>query len=601
MEDSASRSRLETLFHDALEKPSVERYSYLLRVCGDNAQLRDEVLALITAFEQETGFLETPVLETTVGSISQVLGALGEVLGHYRIVELLGRGGMGDVYLAIDNTLGRKVALKLLPLRLSAGKTTLGRFWLEARTASALNHPNIMTVFEIGDEQGLHYIAAEYIEGKTVRQLLANGPLGVEQVLNIAIQTATGLMAAHAAGIIHRDIKPENIMVRPDGYVKILDFGLAKLTEDGMANQSLKAEGMATVPGILLGTVGYMSPEQARGLDLDARSDLFSLGTVIYEMATGKCPFTGKTPSDALSSILQAEPPPMVEAAPFLSSDLAGLVARLLVKDREKRYQTAEELIVDLKKLQQRAVLPQLQAAAESGKKEVVPAPVLPFRRRRTLLWCGAITVFALILVLLAAALAFRARIAKDQQVTPQPWGFKCRLRVQSAAGRKTDDIVLPAQAPLKFASGQQFRLYFSSPEQGYLYLLDQSPSRPGRSPEFVTLFPSSTANGASAVISAGPEIAIPRESWLQFDQQKGTEKLWIVWSGANLPILDGLGKYANIHDRGLISSPADEQAVESFLEANYKMKNLNLAAAPLIAARGNSRMLVWRMDLEHD
>lgn len=366
MPDSSSRSRLETLFHDALERPSVERRSFLEQACGDDAQLRDRVVALLLAFEHESAFLETPALESNKAK-SQILCAPGEELGHYRILRLLGRGGMGEVYLATDSRLGRQVALKLLSLRLSVGKIPLTRFWLEARTASALNHPNILTVYEVGEDRGFHYIAAEYVEGVTLRQMQAKGPLPLDKILNVALQTAAGLMAAHAAGIVHRDIKPENIMVRPDGYVKILDFGLAKLTESALSITAGTASGgdAVTRPGILLGTIGYMSPEQARGLDLDTRSDLFSLGAVIYEMATGKCPFEGETPSDELSSILSETPPPISEVDPSFPADATFLVARLLEKEREKRYQSAGDLIADLQKLR-RSVLPQMTGPISS-------------------------------------------------------------------------------------------------------------------------------------------------------------------------------------------------------------------------------------------
>lgn len=600
MEHSASRTRLETLFHDALEVQPAERSDFLARACADDPHLRGQVLALISAFEQETSFMETPVLENPAPSVSQMLCSLGQILGHYRILQLIGQGGMGDVYLAEDNTLGRKVALKLLPLRLSATKTALARFWLEARSASALNHPNIMTVHAIGEEQGLHYIASEYVEGSTVRQLLSKGPLSLDQILSIALQTASGLAAAHAAGIIHRDIKPENIIVRPDGYLKILDFGLAKLTEDGAALQAAGRD-MTTVPGILLGTVGYMSPEQARGLDLDARSDLFSLGTVIYEVATGKCPFTGKTPSDALISILHAEPPALAEAGQFVSPDLGSVVARLLAKDPEKRYQSAAELVTDVQKLQRQLALP----VPNFGKQVAWRLPQKLLRPRAMIAMIGIV-----LLVVLAAVVVFRVRLARDsadhlydqragqqssQQLAPQKWGFSCRLRVDAAAGRPSADVALPAKGPLHFGTGQRIRLYFSSPETGYLYILNES----GKRSEFLTLFPSATSNGGSSLVPAGREIAIPQESWLQFDEEKGTEKIWLVWSDGNLPMLDALSRYANVHDGGRIPS-ANEKAVRSFLTANYNPEDLDLASS-LISGREKTKMLVWRMDLEHD
>lgn len=595
MEASPPPTRLEVLFHDALEKHSDERASFLAKACGNDTELLNEVTALISAFEQEAGFLETPVLQSA-NSTGQVVCQPGELLGHYRIEDLLGCGGMGDVYLATDNTLGRKVALKLLPFKTAVGKATLARFWLEARTASALNHPNIVTVHEIGEDRGFHYIATEYVEGFTVRRLLANGPVPMDLVLDIALQTARGLMAAHSAGIIHRDVKPENIMVRPDGYVKILDFGLAKLTESALNRQTgFRADSdSATIPGILLGTVGYMSPEQARGLDLDARSDLFSLGSLIYEMVTGQCPFTGQTPSDVLTCILQGEPPAITGTVSSAPPELTAVVARLLCKDRDQRYQTAEKLIADLQKLQQPAT--PRDAAAPGLPVEKATAAI---QRKKNLRRTSAILGIAALLFATAALLS-RARHADGRANIPaQPWTFQCRLSLDTATGQRAEDIVLPAKTPLSFAAGRSFRLHFSSPETGYLYLLDESSGSSGKSAEFSTVFPSPTSNNGSPLVSAGREIAIPEESRLQFDSGKGTDRLWLVWSGNNLPLMDGLAKYANSRDRGVIQSPAEIQAVENFLQANYKIENLNLNG-PGIAARGDGRMLIWRMDLEH-
>jgi serine/threonine protein kinase len=595
MEASPPPTRLEMLFHDALEMHPDERASFLAEACGDDTELLKEVMALISAFEQEAGFLETPILQSS-NSAGQIVCEPGELLGHYRIEELLGRGGMGDVYLATDNTLGRKVALKLLPFKPAIGKATLARFWLEARTASALNHPNIVTVYEIGDDRGVHYIATEYVEGFTVRSLLANGPLATDQVLNIALQAARGLMAAHSAGIIHRDIKPENLMVRPDGYVKILDFGLAKLTESAINRQAgfRGVPSTVTIPGILLGTVGYMSPEQARGLDLDARSDLFSMGSLIYEMIAGRCPFTGQTPSDILTCILHGEPPAITEAVPSAPPELTALVAKLLCKDRDQRYQTAEELIIDLQKLPQ----PTTPADARTLDVPVAKAAVA-IQRKKNWLRSSAILGVAALLFATAAVLSRARHEDRGAAVPAQPWTFQCRLSVDAAAGQTAEEIGLPAKRPLSFAASRRFRLYFSSPETGYLYLLDESSGSAGKSEEFSTVFPSPTSNGGSSVVSGGREIAIPEESRLQFDSGKGTDRLWLVWSGNDLPLLDGLAKYANALDRGVIQSPAEKKEVESFLETNYKTENLNLNG-PGITARGHDRMLVWRLDMEH-
>lgn len=270
---------------------------------------------------------------------------------QYQILSLIGRGGMGEVFLADDTKLGRKVAIKFLNEKYGKDEELLNRFIQEAKAASALNHPNLITVYEIGESDGAHYIATEFIEGSTLRDRMKKR-LTFEDALSIAVQTAEALSAAHQAGIVHRDIKPENIMVRPDGYIKVLDFGLAKLTElmnSGDDDETKKL--VKTNPGMIMGTVAYMSPEQARGKPTDARSDVFSFGVVMYEMLTGKIPFAGETMTDTLSSIISFEPQPITSLAPHLPRELQRIVQKTLKKKRDQRYQSTRDLLVDLKEL----------------------------------------------------------------------------------------------------------------------------------------------------------------------------------------------------------------------------------------------------------
>src|SRR5690349_20367364 len=259
-------------------------------------------------------------------------------LGRYRILSELGSGGMGKVYLAEDIELGRKVALKFLPDDLSADSDRIQRFEQEARATSALNHPNILTIHEIGTSGGSRFIATEFIDGETLRQRMNHG-MRLSEVLEIA----SALAAAHAAGIVHLDIKPENVMVRKDGYAKILDFGLAKLPEPKEAAADAEAPTRAMVKtgaGTVMGTANYMSPEQAKGVHVDERTDLWSLGAVLYEMATGHVPFQGETPTETISLILQKEPPPMTRYSSEVPDELKRIVEKALTKDRDERYQT---------------------------------------------------------------------------------------------------------------------------------------------------------------------------------------------------------------------------------------------------------------------
>lgn len=279
-------------------------------------------------------------------------------VSHYRILEKLGAGGMGEVYLAEDMKLGRKVAIKILSEEYTTNKDRLHRFEQEASAASNLNHPNILTIHEVGIDDGRHYIATEFIDGVTLRRKALASNLEIPEILDIAVQVASALEEAHVAGIVHRDIKPDNIMVRRNGYVKVLDFGLAKLTEtvdrtptDGEASTRVLVQ---TDAGVVMGTSHYMSPEQARGKPVDARSDIWSLGVVIYELVAGRLPFEGETSTDVIVAITQKEPPPLARFAPHVPAELDWIVMKALRKDRDERYQTIKELLTDLRRLKQR-------------------------------------------------------------------------------------------------------------------------------------------------------------------------------------------------------------------------------------------------------
>src|SRR5205809_7377421 len=342
------------LCQSAVERAPGERAAFLHEACYGDEGLRREVESLLTSYERAEKFIELPAFEVAPELVTNDrAGALvGELIGHYRIESLIGIGGMGEVYLARDERLGRKVALKLLPKRLTADETQLSRFKTEARSASALNHPNILTVYEIGAEGNRQFIATEFIEGITLRASLARGRINPHAALDIAVQVASALAAAHEAGVVHRDIKPENIMLRPDGYVKVLDFGIAKLTEQRLASDNHTSETTAVLQtrlGLVLGTAHYMSPEQARGQKVDARSDIWSLGVVLYEMVGGSPPCRGETPSDCIASILTTEPPPLSGVLPDVPLQLESILQKALRKNSDERYQTIKEMLADLR------------------------------------------------------------------------------------------------------------------------------------------------------------------------------------------------------------------------------------------------------------
>src|SRR6185436_10651865 len=286
--------------------------------------------------------------------------SLPEYIAHYRILRRLGKGGMGEVLLGEDTKQhGRKVALKVLPQEVTRSESRLRRFKQEARAILALNHPNILTIYEIGQTADSYYIATEYIEGETLRHCLWRGPLKLDEMLGVGIQVAMALEAAHAEGIVHRDIKPENIMLRQDKFVrdrfvKVLDFGLAKLTDRDASSSDPEAVTIPiaeTSPGTIMGTSGYMSPEQAEGENVDERSDVFSLGVVLYEMVTGHPPFKGKTDSHTRVSIIDHDPMPLVHYVPNVPRQFERIIAKALAKERLKRYQTITDLKLDLEQL----------------------------------------------------------------------------------------------------------------------------------------------------------------------------------------------------------------------------------------------------------
>jgi Tol biopolymer transport system component len=405
--------QINQLFDEVLEQPAAERAAFLTRACAGDEELRRRVEAMLAADAQAELLLDHPAqaaaaellsAEISDTQASEILS--GHSIGSYRLLREVGRGGMGKVYLAHDERLDRRVALKLLPARLTDDADRVARFQREARAASALNHPNILTIYDFGQENSRHYIATEFVAGQTLRAVIGNPDFKLTQALDVAIQVASALAAAHQAGIIHRDIKPENIMLRPDGYVKVLDFGLAKLTEarssaDEAETLASADSGFQTQKGVVLGTVSYMSPEQAGGQKVDARTDIFSLGVVLYEIITGHRPFEGATRNHVLVAILDHEPPPLAEHGSAAPAALQRIIARALRKERADRYQTMRELLDDLQEVRDEITF---RARQERHSGSIGEAPHAAAagavqsqagRRRSGALWWAAILLVA--------------------------------------------------------------------------------------------------------------------------------------------------------------------------------------------------------------
>jgi serine/threonine protein kinase len=637
MESPKKLEQLEELFHEALGLEPQQRAAFIARARESNPQLAAAVESLIAAHEQPGSFIDRPAIEAAAELMtdSQPVLKAGQVLGHYQIIAPLGKGGMGDVYLANDPKLGRKVALKLLPAEFTGSKERLLRFVQEAKAASSLNHPNIITIHEIGEAEGAHFIATEFIDGQTLKHLMASGRMKLSEILDVSIQTANALQSAHAAGIVHRDIKPENIMVRRDGYVKILDFGLAKLSErpgqsppgDSNIDTMLKVH---TNPGTVLGTVKYMSPEQARGQVLDERTDVFSFGVVLYEMAAGRIPFSGETSMDTLVSILQKEPAPLEEFAPETPAEFQRIVSKALRKDREERYQTIKDLLIDLKSLKEELsfqqkldrsrparsnmgteTAPPATEAASTDQNRVTATPERSegkasrpkSRALPIILSLVVIAVLAIGGTLLWHRSGAPAVIpAKPTSVLPVERTLTYWITVQKYRDGKPYQDPFRLSDNINFEKDYRIRLNITSPQAGRLYLLNEGPAGADQTPTFNVMFPSETANNGSALLTQNQQIQIPKQSWFQFDGQQGTEKIWVVWAERDVPEMEAVKGFANSKDRGVVSSPGLRTAVNEFLKAHSSTKSSveRDEDKKETVVRANGEILVHVIKLEH-
>jgi hypothetical protein len=414
---------------------------------------------------------------------------------------------------------------------------------------------------------------SEFIEGQTVRQRMKASAMPMRELLDVAIQTARALAAAHDAAIVHRDIKPENVMLRRDGYVKVLDFGLAKLTEpvpmsqiDQDAISTIRGGAYATT-GLVMGTVYYMSPEQARGETVDGRSDIFSLGVLIYEMAAGKTPFTGATAIEVLAATLEREPLPLTQCNRRIPGELERIVAKSLRKDRERRYQTIRDMLVDLESLKQQLDFEAtgIAPSRRSSKKSVALQRVAAM----------ALGAMALLIVVASAIFfsgIFRPSVVPERNVMPER-ALTYHLIAQRDPRRFPDSQPFRSTGEHIFEVWYQVRLMISSDQAGYLYVLNEGPPNPASHlANYVVLFPDSETPNWSAAISANHPALIPQTSdnWIQFDKERGTEKFWLVWSERSVPELEAVKHLANPTEAGAISNPDQIIPIAQYLSRHY-------------------------------
>ena len=610
-------AQVSRIFNSAIELDGEAREAYLKSECGADESLAHEVKRLIDSHQRASAedFIAEPAFANS--SESKTL-ADGQQLGPYLILKHLGAGGMGEVYLATDTRLGRSVALKVLSAEVAHDKRRMQRFQQEARMASSLNQPNILTVFEFGEIDALNFLATEYIEGKTLRQYLRSHKLTLPEILDVSIQILSALDAAHETKIVHRDIKPENVMLRSrDQVVKLLDFGLAKPTESGSSTHANDLEGETqykTAAGAVLGTINYMSPEQAQGLPLDERTDLWSTGVVIYEMVAGQVPFKGRTKSHTLVQILENEPVSLSEASPVpVPDELKRIVEKALAKQLDERYQTAKDMAVDLRKLRKqldveaemrRSVGPTL-AVESRATSSVAAGPTVSSDSSRAVKY-GMLLLAAVILVG-AVWFVTKSRFVQKPPTGPLPSPITQQSLTYSITVQKYRDSK-PFEQPFQLAKEMlferdyQIRLNVSSPKSGFLYVLNEGPHEKEKPAEFVVLFPSSTSNSSSALIADNQQVQIPETSWIKFDQEKGAERVWLVFSANAIAELEPIRAYANEKKMGLIDDSSLSDRVQQFLRTHTGSKPTVEQNAELrqtrVSAPGD--ILVHVIDLEH-
>jgi serine/threonine protein kinase len=615
------------IFKSAISLDMDARDAYVKRQCGVDESLREEVEKLIESHQKASAekFINGVAAEANAAllivddELSEQQSprlSKGQQLGSYFILDALGVGGMGEVYLAKDTRLDRTVALKVLSQDISSDKRRMQRFVQEAKIASSLNQPNILTIFEFGEVAGLTFLATEFIDGETLRDYMRGKKLKVGEILDIAIQVLAALDAAHEAHIVHRDMKPENVMIRRrDHVVKVLDFGLAKATErrsstlTGQGSDLEAATEFKTAPHTVVGTINYMSPEQAQAQAVDERTDIWSSAAMIYEMVSGLMPFKGVTASHTIVQILEKDPVPLTNFTQRkVPPELQRIVSKALSKSADERYQSAKDMLIDLRNLKKRLDVEAEIDRTSSPETATVTISTDEVDRgpKKT-----RVLAIALIAIAVASATILGITIWRSSQITTTPSSVATpvpsdertlaySITVQKFRNGKPYQDSFPLASEINFEADYRIRVNVRSLQPGYLYVLNEGPPEASGQPEYVALFPSSTANEGSALLVADQVVQIPEKSWFKFDKQQGTEKLWLVFSNEAVPELDAVKEFASARTGGLITEPARNSAVQTFLTTHSTHKPFSEKGDKQTTLKNPGKLLVYAVNLEH-
>ena len=539
----------------------------------------------------------------------------GQQLGSYVVLDALGAGGMGEVYLAKDTRLDRTVALKVLSEEVASDHRRMQRFRQEAKIASSLNQPNILTIYEFAEVEGLTFLATEFIDGETLREHLRAKKFKIGEILDLAIQVLAALDAAHEARIIHRDIKPENVMIRRrDHVVKVLDFGLAKTTGERKsstftAQESEAATEFKTAPHVLMGTINYMSPEQAQAHAVDVRTDIWSTGVMIYEMVSGLMPFRGSTHSHTIVQILEKDPVPLTNFAQRkVPAELQRIVSKALAKNADERYQTAKDMLIDLRNFKKRL---DVEAEIDRTSSPESPRPTIvsedidhgPKKKRVV-----AIAMVAMVIVT-AGILAFsiwrasRARTNPTSAVAPpvpvEERALSYSITVQKFRDGKEYEKPFTLPGEINFETDYEIRIQVRTPQPGHLYIYNEGPPEGSAPAQLVVLFPTETANKRSSLLAANQVVQIPEKSRFRFDKEQGTEKVWLIFSADAIPELEAIGA-ADPSTQGEITDPARNKVIQDFLAKHSAQKASVEKDEKQTTLKIPSKLLVYPVKLEH-